>query len=97
MEQFFRDIKRSYRKKSGNKSLTKILQTMMVDTPLVKNLNNPDYMKIILNGNADLTERFAEIDIEQVRQALSEDLKTTRSYPKKMRKLFKIPNLLDNN
>jgi hypothetical protein len=97
MEQFFRDIKRSYRKKSGNKSLTKILQTMMVDTPLVKNLNNLEYMKIILNGNTDLTGRFAEIDIKQVRQALSEEQKTTCSYPKKMRKLFKISDLLDNN
>jgi hypothetical protein len=97
MEQFFRDIKRSYRKKSGNKSLTKILQTMMVDTPLVKNLNNPNYMKIILNGNADLAERFAKVDIKQVRQALTEDQQTTRSYPKRMRKLFKIPDLLVNN
>ena len=96
MEQFFRDIKRSYRKKSGNKSLTKILQTMMVDTPLVKNLNNPEYMKIILKGNNDLTGRFVEIDIKQVRQALSEEQKTSRSYPKKMRKLFKISDLLDN-
>lgn len=97
MEQFFRDIKRSYRKKSGNKSLTKILQTMMVDTPLVKNLNNPNYMKIILNGNADLANRFAEIDIKQVRQALTEEQQTTRSYPKRMQKLFKIPDLLVNH
>jgi len=97
LEQFFRDIKRSYRKRSGNKSLTKILQTMMVDTPLVKNLNNPNYMKIILNGHADLADRFAEVDIKQVRQALTEEQLTTRSYPKRMRKLFKIPDLLINN
>ena len=70
---------------------------MMVDTPLVKNLNNPEYMKIILKGNTDLAGRFAEIDIKQVRQALSEEQKTTGSYPKKMQKLFKISNLLDNN
>ena len=70
---------------------------MMVDTPLVKNLNNLEYMKIILKGNTDLTGRFAEIDIKQVRQALSEEQKTTCSYPKKMRKLFKISDLLDNN
>ncbi len=54
-------------------------------------------MKIILNGNADLAERFAKVDIKQVRQALSEEQKTTRSYPKRMRKLFKIPDLLVNN
>ena len=97
LEQFFRDIKRSYRKRSGNKSLTKILQTMMADTPLVKNLNNPNYMKIILNGHAALVDRFAEVNIKQVRQALMEEQLTTRSYPKRMRKLFKIPDFLDNN
>lgn len=96
MEQFFRDIKRSYRKKSGHKSLTKILQTMMVDTPLVKNLNNPGYMKIILNGHSGLADRFSEIDIKKVHLALMEEQQTTRSYPKRMRKLFKIPNLLEN-
>lgn len=94
MEQFFRDIKRSYRKKSGHKSLTKILQTMMVDTPLVKNLNNPGYMKIILNGHSDLADRFSEVDIKQVHLALMEEQQTTRSYPKRMRKLFKITDLL---
>ena len=97
MEQFFRDIKRSYRKKSGHKSLTKILQTMLVDTPLVKNLDNPSYMKIILNGNADLAERFSKVDIKQVRQALTEERQTTRFYPKRMRKLFKLPDLLVDN
>lgn len=94
MEQFFRDIKRSYRKKSGHKSLTKILQTMMVDTPLVKNLNNPDYMKIILKGHSDLSDRFSEVDIKQVHLALTEEQQTTRCYPKRMRKLFKISDLL---
>jgi len=97
LEQFFRDIKRSYRKRSGNKSLTKILQTMMVDTPLVKNLNNPSYMKIILNDHTDLADRFAEVDIIQVRRALTEEQQTTRSYPKRMQKLFKMPDLLVND
>ena len=97
LEQFFRDIKRSYRKRSGNKSLTKILQTMMVDTPLVKNLNNPSYMKIILHDHTDLADRFAEVDIIQVRRALTEEQQTTRSYPKRMQKLFKMPDLLVND
>lgn len=97
LEQFFRDIKRNYRKRSGNKSLTKILQTMMVNTPLVKNLNNSSYMKIILKEHTDLADRFAEVDIKQVRQALTEEQLTTRSYPKRMRRLFKIPDFLGSN
>lgn len=53
-------------------------------------------MKIILNGKADLAERFAEVDIKQVRLALTEKQQTTQSYPKRMRKLFKMPDLLVN-
>ena len=68
LEQFFRDLKRSDRKRSGNHALSKTLKTMMAQTPLVKNLDNPQYMEIILNGKASLAERFAEIDIIQVRQ-----------------------------
>lgn len=70
---------------------------MMVDTPLVKNLNNSNYMKIILNGHADLADRFSGVGIKQVRQALTEEQLSTRSYPKRMRKLFKITDLLGNN
>ena len=50
LEQFFRDLKRSNRKRSGNHALSKTLKTMMAQTPLVKNLDNPRYMEIILNG-----------------------------------------------
>jgi len=35
---------------------------MLVDTPLVKNLENPDYMPLLLNGKADLEELFASMD-----------------------------------
>jgi hypothetical protein len=94
MEQFFRDLKRSYRKKNGNNSLTKILQTMMADTPLVKNLNNPQYMKIIVEGKLDLAELFADMDIKQVYDAFKQEQQTAQSYPKRMRKLFKRADLL---
>jgi hypothetical protein len=35
---------------------------MLADTPLVKNLENEEYVKIILNGRASLAELFSEID-----------------------------------
>jgi hypothetical protein len=93
LEQFFRDLKRNGRKRSGNHSLTKTLKTMLAETPLVKNLDNPEYLKILLNGKATLAERFAKIDIVQVRHAFSEAQKDTQRYPKRMAKLFKIPHL----
>jgi hypothetical protein len=93
LEQFFRDLKRSHRKRSGNPALTKTLKTMMAQTPLVKNLDNPQYMEIVLNGKASLAERFAEIDIIQVRKAHTEAQKSTQRYPGKMAEVFKIPHL----
>jgi len=93
MEQFFRDLKRSHRKRSGNHSLTKTLKTMIAQTPLVKNLDNPRYMEIILNGKTTLAERFAEIDITQVRKEHDEAQKSVQRYPRRMAEVFKIPHL----
>jgi hypothetical protein len=63
LEQFFRSIRRGERRKTGNDSMCRTLQTMLADTPLVKNLDNPRYMKILLNGKANLEELFADIDL----------------------------------
>ncbi|MCP4283425.1 MAG: hypothetical protein GY792_03085 [Gammaproteobacteria bacterium] len=93
MEQFFRDLKRKYRKRSGNHALSNVFKSMLAQTPLIKNLTNPQYMELILNGKATLAERFAEIDVVQVRKALAEEQTVTRRYPKRMAKVFKIPNL----
>lgn len=59
MEQFFRDVRRQHRRKTGNDSLCRTLQTMLADTPLVKNLDNPAYMEVLLDGNKSLEELFA--------------------------------------
>ncbi len=93
LEQFFRYLKRIDRRRSGNHSLTKTLTTMLAQTPLVKNLENPRYMEIILNGKATLAERFAEIDIDQVRKVFAEEKKVSKKYPKRMGKVFKITHL----
>jgi hypothetical protein len=93
LEQFFRYLKRQDRKRSGNHALTKTLKTMFAQTPLVKNLDNPQYMEIILNGKATLAERFAEIDIVKIRKTFAEEQKVMQQYPKRMTEVFKIPHL----
>ncbi len=67
LEQFFRDYRKNYRRRSGNNTMTKLLQTMLADTLLVKNLENPDYLKILLRGRTSLAKRFAAIDSKLVR------------------------------
>ena len=41
--------------------MCRTLQAMLADTPLIKNLDNPEYTKILLNGKDDLEELFAEL------------------------------------
>jgi len=93
MEQSFRFLKRDRRKKSGLHSLAKTLKGMLADTPLVRNLTNPEYVGILLKGKDSLAERFAEIDIQQVRQEEKQNERRWRKYPKRMCRLFKIPDL----
>jgi hypothetical protein len=62
LEQFFRGLRRAHRRKTGNNSMGRVLQAMLADTPLVRNLDNPSYMKILLEGKANLQELFAELE-----------------------------------
>ncbi|MCK4339955.1 MAG: hypothetical protein KAW87_08225 [Candidatus Cloacimonetes bacterium] len=93
LERFFRGIRYGYRRKSGKNSLSKTLKAMLADTPLVKNLDNPEYLKIILNGKTTLEERFAEIDANMVRQELKKSQDYFGRIPAKIKVLIKKPNL----
>jgi len=64
MEQFFRGIRYGHRRRTGNDSMSRALQAMLADTPLVKNLDNPRYMDILLNGRHTLEELFAALDAQ---------------------------------
>ena len=70
LERFFRGEKRLGRKRGGTKSLNKMLKAIFSDTPLIRNLDNSEYYKIILNGCSSLEERFSLIEAKQVRQKL---------------------------
>lgn len=93
LERFFRDIKRRYRKKSGTNSMSNTLKTLLADTPLVKNLENQEYLNIILNGKATLEERFAEIDAKIVREELRKSQEDSEEIPPKIKRLVKKPHL----
>jgi hypothetical protein len=93
MEQSFRFLKRDSRRKSGQHSLNKTLTGMLAETPLVKNLEHPEYVEILLKGKSSLAARFADIDILLVRQEEKVNAERWRKYPKRMSRLFKIPCL----
>lgn len=89
LEQFFRGIRRAHRRTTGNNSMCKKLQSMFADTPLVKNLDNPDYMKIILNGKKSLEEKFAEIDHHKIIAKMEDARKVESKIPRKIKKLIR--------
>lgn len=84
LEQFFRGMRRSHRRTTGNSSMCKKLHSMIADTPLVKNLDNPEYMDIILNGKESLEETFAEISQKEVMKKMQEAKKDETKIPRKV-------------
>lgn len=70
LEQFFRTLMRTYRKKNGFQAMERVLKAMLKDTPLVMNLRNKDFMDILLCGKKDLAQRFADVDAEEVRKQM---------------------------
>lgn len=91
LERFFRDFKRRNRKRSGSVSLSKTLKAILSDTPLVKNLENKEYLDIILNGANTLEERFAQIDANIVTNQLKKANKESRKIPIKLKNLIREP------
>jgi len=95
MERFFREANRASRKRTGGKTLGHILTTMLADTPLIKNLENKKYEKLILGGCNTLAERFAEIEAKEVREKLKQASQREDKLHPAVKRLIKIPKLPD--
>jgi hypothetical protein len=93
VEQLFRDLSRRYRKKSGLNCRERTINAMLADTPLVKNLENQNYLSILLNGKSSLEERFAEIDANDVRDRMLKIQGESVVVSSKMKKLIKLSEL----
>ena len=68
---------------------------MLPDTPLVKNLQNPEYLNIILYGQPSLAALFAQIDPANVREELIKAQHTSEYVPRALQRF--IANLPDSN
>ena len=69
-----------------------MLKNMLVDTPLVKNLDNPDYIALLLNDKADLEELFASMDPIVFPKEIELQSGADRILPG-FRKIIKLPAL----
>lgn len=95
MERLFRDFRRGARHRSGHNSIGRLLQSMIADTPLVRNLDNPRYLEILLNGQPTLEARFAQIEVETVRKELQAAQGAVEKVPPRIRQLIALPAFPD--
>ena len=71
--------------------MSKTLQAMLADTPLVKNLENAQYMELLLDEKATLEELFANIDAGTVQKQLLDAQKNPEKIPAKIKKIIAMP------
>ena len=66
---------------------------MLTDTPLVKNLDNLQYLEIILDGCRSLEERFERIDSHLVTEKLKAEQRRHQIIGAEMKKIIQLPDL----
>ena len=67
MEQQFRLCAYSYRRVHGNRSIRRNLENIPEYLPLVANLKNPDYVKLVFSDESNMVKKFSEIDVNIIR------------------------------
>jgi len=92
LEQFFRSLKRASRRRTGNASSNRMLRTILAETPLVRNLQNPHYMKLLLNGKPSIEALFADIEIDTLRKAFRDAQDDPERIPAKLKPIIAMPD-----
>ena len=70
MERLFREFQRSEYKRTGMSTLGRTARAMIAETPMMKNLQCPEFMNIILNGQPTLAARFAQLDMKHIQERM---------------------------
>lgn len=91
LERLFRALNRDHRRQTGENSMRRRLDAMLGHTPLVKNLENPIYMEILLDGSPTLEERFARIDVKLIRNQMKKARQEAGRTLPGLRKIFSLP------
>jgi len=61
---------------------------MLADTPLVNNLQNPGYLKILLDGQPTLEALFAQIEPASVREELAKAPQNPERVPRALKRFI---------
>ncbi|MBA3602791.1 MAG: hypothetical protein H0W50_03950 [Parachlamydiaceae bacterium] len=72
LERLFREFQRLEYKRTGMGTLGRTVRAMIAETPMMKNLECPEFMNIILNGQPTLAARFAQLDKKHFKERMNE-------------------------
>lgn len=93
MEQHFRKLNYSYRRVHGNHSVRRNLENIPEQLPLVINLKNPNYIKLIFDDERKMIEKFAEVDAKIIREMRLKHKSKEKIYAsRKIKKVIRFPN-----
>lgn len=93
MEQHFRLFNYGFRRIHGNHSVRRNLENIPEQVPLVKNMKNPDYIKLIFRNETRIAEKFSEIDVELIREmAINHKLKGKIYMSRKIKRILRLPD-----
>lgn len=68
VEHLFRWLNYRFRRIHGNHSIRRNLENIPEQLPLVENLKNPDYMRLIFGEEKNIAEKFSQIDVKIIRE-----------------------------
>ena len=94
LERHFRALSYANRRISGKNSLRKNLENMHPATPLAMNLKNKNYVRLIFGDELNIATKFSEIDIEMVRQKITDNKNEKFSASRKMKKIIRDDDFL---
>jgi len=72
MEKHFRQLNYGYRRIHGNRSVRRNLENVPEQLPLVENLKNSNYVKLVFQDESKIAKRFSKIDAEIIRKMSAE-------------------------
>ena len=94
LELHFRMLSHHNRRISGKSSLKKNLENLHTSTPLAINLKNRNYVKLIFGDELNIATKFSEIDINKVRQKITEIKVDKCSTSRRLKKIIRKKDFL---
>jgi hypothetical protein len=92
MERLFREFLRNECKRTGSNTLNRRVQAMVAETPMMKNLNCPEFMEIILKDKKTLADRFAALTAKRIQKNMTDRNGVQDRLPRGLQKLIESPH-----